>query len=127
MKSLQEKRAVKKVSKNTDFFFVKSLHWKRSNKKELKKFAMNTILEDLTVFSPVRVQRGLTNIHLEIGDSLFEIKYTGAFGGTGNAIRVTTWKTGYKEWELEKETKANKEFLLVKSSGIIFIFYLNFT
>jgi hypothetical protein len=27
-----------------------------------------------------------------------------------------------KEWELEKETKATSEFLLIKSSGIIFIF-----
>ena len=28
----------------------------------------------------------------------------------------------HKEWELEKETKLNSEFLLIKSSGIIFIF-----
>ena len=27
-----------------------------------------------------------------------------------------------KEWELEKETKLNSEFLLIKSSGIVFIF-----
>ena len=27
-----------------------------------------------------------------------------------------------KEWELEKETKLNSEFLFIKSSGIIFIF-----
>ena len=28
----------------------------------------------------------------------------------------------HKEWELEKETKLNSEFLLIKSSGIVFIF-----
>ena len=28
----------------------------------------------------------------------------------------------YKEWELEKETKGNSEFLLINSPGIIFIF-----
>ena len=28
----------------------------------------------------------------------------------------------HKEWELEKETKVNSEFLLIKSSGIISIF-----
>ena len=27
-----------------------------------------------------------------------------------------------KEWELEKETKVNQDFLLIKSSGILFIF-----
>ena len=31
-----------------------------------------------------------------------------------------------KEWELEKETKVNLEFLLIKSSGIIFIFLAAF-
>ena len=31
-----------------------------------------------------------------------------------------------KEWELEKETKVNLEFILKKSSGIIYIFLLAF-
>ena len=52
---------------------------------------MNTILEDLTEISSVR--RGLYNIRLVIGDSLFEIKYVGCFGATGNAQRVTIWES----------------------------------
>mgnify|MGYP001233367675 CR=1 FL=1 len=65
-----------------DFFFVKALHWKRSNNKELKKFAMNTILEDLN------------HICLRVGGSSFEMKYVGSYGCTGNKLRVTTWEIG---------------------------------
>ena len=79
MKSLYEKRA-RKISKTIDFF-VKSLHRKRANEKELEKFAMNTILEDLD------------HIRLEIGGSLLEMKSM-ICSFQGNLNRLTTRSVG---------------------------------
>ena len=42
-------------------------------------------------------------------------------------IKKVFFESKPKEWELEKETKANSDFLLIKSSGIIFNFYQHFT
>ena len=98
MKSLHRKRT-EKIRENTldkkqiyKFFFVKSLHRKRSNKKELKKFAMSIRQRQLNYTD--YILEDLDHICLEIGPSRFEMKSIGSFWATGNKKRITTWKLG---------------------------------